>query len=242
MRNGVKVVLGVAAVVLLGGAAAFFSSGNAEPTSDVTAPTLPTTSDPTTAPEGDGATSTTVSTPAGPADFELTDETVAVFELDEELGGRPTHVVGTSDTVLGRIRLDPADLAATEIGTILVNARAFTTDEALRNRAIRGVILDTDAFEFIEFEPTSITGLEGSAEVGEELAFAVTGDLTIRDVTAPVTFDVSATLVSDDRIEGTAEATVLRSDFDIRIPSVPRVANVSDEVALRLEFAAVPAG
>jgi polyisoprenoid-binding protein YceI len=238
MRNGVKVVLGVAVVAVLGGAAVFFGSGNAEPTADVTAPTIPGTTEPApTASSGDGGQATPA---AGPTEFELTDETVAVFELDEELGGTPTLVVGTSDTVLGRISLDPADLSATEIGTILVNARAFTTDESLRNRAIRGVILDTDAFEFVEFAPTGIEGLDGAAAVGDGLAFTVTGDLTVRDVTREAVFDVTATLVADDRIEGVATTTVLRSDYGIAIPSVPRVANVSDEVALRLEFVASP--
>jgi polyisoprenoid-binding protein YceI len=40
-------------------------------------------------------------------------------------------------------------------------------------------------------------------------------------------------------IEGSAEGTVLREDFGIGIPSVPGVAEVSEEVLIRLEFVAI---
>jgi hypothetical protein len=40
---------------------------------------------------------------------------------------------------------------------------------------------------------------------------------------------------------GSAEATVLRSDFQLTIPNAPGVANVSDEVQLSLDFEAAPA-
>ncbi len=69
----------------------------------------------------------------------------------------------------------------------------------------------------------------------------MTGDLKIRDMVNAVTFDVSVTLVADNRLEGTATTVVLRSDYDLRIPSVPSVANVTDEVTLTLNFVAEPA-
>ena len=45
-------------------------------------------------------------------------------------------------------------------------------------------------------------------------------------------------VVSEDRIEGSGSAVVLRSDFGLQIPSVPNVANVSDEVILEIDFVA----
>ena len=104
------------------------------------------------------------------------------------------------------------------------------------------MILDSgnDEFELITFEPTSIEGLSGAIAEGEELDFQVTGDLTVRGATAPVTFDVTASLTGGS-LQGTAVATISRADFGIGIPSVPSVANVSDEVLIRLEFVAEPA-
>ena len=69
--------------------------------------------------------------------------------------------------------------------------------------------------------------------------FNVTGDLTVRDITQEITFQVTVTPVSETRLEGVAKATVLRSDYELNIPSVPNVANVSDEVRLEIEFVAL---
>jgi polyisoprenoid-binding protein YceI len=53
-----------------------------------------------------------------------------------------------------------------------------------------------------------------------------------------VTFDVTAQAVSNNQISGTATATIQRSDFNLQIPSVPRVANVGEQVALQIDFVA----
>jgi polyisoprenoid-binding protein YceI len=237
MKRNVLALMAVAAVAVLGGAAWFFTQGDAEPTTEATAPPIEATETTVTS----GAADTAVAadpTDAAPTTFELTGESTATFRIDEELRGSPTTVVGTSNIVLGQIQIDRADLSNSRIGEILINARAFETDASLRNRAIRGPILDTEAFEFISFNPTSIEGLEGSAGVGDELSFTVSGDLTIRDVTQPVTFDVTATLTSDTSISGSASTVVERGPFELVIPSVPTVANVSEEVPLELDFVA----
>lgn len=234
-----RVAIGAVVLVAIG-LVWFYSQGSAEPTADVTAPPVETTAaeSPTTAPT-DSTQPPGTTVPTGV--FELTGESTATFELDEELRGSPRHVVGTSSMVLGQIVFDPADLSSAAIGTILVNARDFTTDAGNRDRAVRGPILDTAVHEFIEFTPTSLDGLPDSVSIGESIDFQVSGDLKIRDIVNPVTFDVSVALVSERRIEGTAITVVLRSDFDLRIPSVPSVANVTDEVTLTLDFVAEPA-
>ena len=185
-----------------------------------------------------GETTTRSSTSVVPTTFELTDATTATFRIDEELRGTPTNVVGTSNIVVGQIQIDRENLADSQVGEILINARAFETDSALRNRAIRGPILDTEVFEFISFQPSSIEGLEGTVEVGDELTFTISGELTIRDTTQPVTFDVTATLTSDSAIEGTASTVVERGPFELTIPSVRSVANVSESVPIELSFVA----
>ena len=160
------------------------------------------------------------------------------FELDEDLRGQRTTVVGGSDQVAGEIGLYLDDLSTAEVGVIRINARTLTTDNNFRNRAIQNEILDTGAYEFITFTPTAINGLPASAEVGQEVRFTVEGELTIRDVTQSVTFDVVATAVSAEELMGTARATVSREAFGLTIPEVPNVANVEDEVDLYLDFVA----
>ena len=59
-----------------------------------------------------------------------------------------------------------------------------------------------------------------------------------RDITQPVTFEVTATVDALNQLSGTAVTTVQRADYDLNIPSVPQVADVSEEVRVELDFVA----
>jgi polyisoprenoid-binding protein YceI len=168
------------------------------------------------------------------------DESEARFKIDEVLNGSPNTVVGTTNQVAGEILINIDDPPATQVGTIQVNARTLSTDNSFRNRAIANTILETGTYEFITFTPSEVIGFPESPVLGETISFQIIGNLTVRDVTNEVVFDVSATPVSESRLEGSASTTILRSDYGLKIPSVPRVADVSEEVILFLDFVAVP--
>ncbi|GAB4161502.1 MAG: YceI family protein [Candidatus Promineifilaceae bacterium] len=160
------------------------------------------------------------------------------FTLEEDLRGVRTVVVGTTNQVAGQIAVNLDDLTTAQVGVITINARTLLTDNNFRNNAIRNRILNTDQYEFITFTPTQIVGLPASAAMGEEIAFQIVGELTIRDITNPVTFDVTATAASPTQLVGTATATVTRAAYKLVIPSVPDVGNVTDEVQLTIDFVA----
>ena len=212
-----------------------------------TVPTVPTAPPTTAPPIATIVTATTIPSPT-PALVEVQavafqidpTQSQATFTLNEELLGAPTTVQGATSEVSGVISITQSDLGKTEIGTIRINARDLRTDEEMRNRAIRTFILQSeqDQFQFITFEPAKIVGLPTSVKLGEAATFKVAGSLKIRDIAKPVTFDVTVTAKSDSELEGDATATVKRSDFDLNIPNVPGVANVSDEVAVEFKFIA----
>lgn len=160
------------------------------------------------------------------------------FELDEDLRGERNTVVGTTNQVSGEIAVNPENIQESRVGTILINARTLLTDNDFRNRAIQNQILDTGDYEFITFEPTELTGLPSTGSIGEEIGFSITGDLTIRDITQSVTFEITVTVVSETQMVGSASATINRSDFGLTIPSVRNVANVEEEVELYIDFVA----
>ncbi len=166
----------------------------------------------------------------------------ARFLIDEVLLGADKTVVGVTSLITGTLRVDPANPTAAEIGPIEINARDLTTDSSRRNRSIQREILLSalDANKFITFLPTAIEGIPEAIAVGEPFEFRVTGDLTVRGVTQPVTFAMTVTPNSPTEIQGSGRATVLHEDFGIRIPNVPIVANVADEVRLEIDFVAVP--
>ncbi|MCX6017454.1 MAG: YceI family protein [Chloroflexi bacterium] len=167
---------------------------------------------------------------------------IARFTLNEKLMGNPVTVVGETAGVEGEISLDASAPTQTKVGILKIDARGLKTDSNRRDGAIARFILQStqDAYQFITFTPKSIEGLPAVAEIGKPVMFKVVGDLTVRDVRAPVTFEVNATLKSADELVGVAKAQVLRSTFKLEIPSVPSVAEVTDEVALELEFVAAP--
>lgn len=164
------------------------------------------------------------------------------FTLTEDLFGKPNTVVGKTNQVAGDIVIDTAKPGNSQIGTIRIDARTLATDSGMRDRMIRGSILATsqDKYEFVSFAPTAISGLPDTVAAGQSYTFQITGNLTVRDVTKPVTFSTTAKLVGDtsQHLEGSATATVKRTDFNLQIPSVPTVANVSDEVKLEIDFVA----
>ncbi len=160
--------------------------------------------------------------------------------LIEDLRGEPVTVVGTTADVTGEVTVDRAKLSQASIGTIRINARTFVTDSEQRNNAIRRLILKTedDKNEFITFTATSIDGLPTSAEVGKQFPFSATGDLTVSGQTRKITFEGKAMFVSDDEISGAVQTMVHYPDFGISVPKLPFLANVHEDVMLRLDFVA----
>lgn len=219
------IVLGVVGLIAVGAVGyLWLSGGSGQPSTDLTTP------------------ATAVSAAEGTVYVISPEESVASFSIDEVLRGEPQTVIGTTSEVAGQISVDPSDLSIATLSEITVNARTFETDSPLRDRAIRGpLILDsaTDELELIVFSPTAVTAPSGPASLGRPVELTVTGDLTIKETTGPVTFDVSATLVSEERLEGTATAQVQRADFGIGIPDVFGVTGVSEDVTLTFEVVAL---
>ncbi len=220
-----------------------------EPTAEsVAAPTAEPVTEPTGYPVTEPTTAAAAEPTGYPVEapatgeltiFEISQEGSEVrFELDEDLRGSRFTVVGVTNQVAGQVAINYADLSATQVGEIRINARTLATDNNFRNRAIQNEILDTGSFEFITFVPTAVNNLPASAAIGDAVQFTLVGDLTIRDITSEAVFTVDATAVSETEFSGTATAIVNRETYGLQIPSVPNVANVEEEVELYLDFTA----
>lgn len=185
------------------------------------------------------AATTAADTTSSPIIAQIVPEESEVrFIIDEVLNNAPKTVVGTTNQVAGELAVDPNDPTKTRVGTIQVNARTLATDSQFRDRAIKNQILSTDQYEFVTFTPKQIVGLPQNGAVGQRYTFQVIGDLTIRDVTKEVTFDVTATPASETRLEVNATTTIRYADYGITIPQVRQVASVADQVRLEIDFVA----
>lgn len=172
--------------------------------------------------------------------YSLTAGSEARFYINEVLLGQDKTVVGTTTDVTGDIQFSLASPATATVGTITVNARELATDDNRRNNQIKNRILESssDEFQYIIFEPTSITGLPESVAVSDTFNIQMVGNLTIHGVTREETFEVAVTVVSETELQGLGSTTILHENYELSIPRVPMVASVEDEVKLEIAFTA----
>jgi polyisoprenoid-binding protein YceI len=232
-----QIVLAAAVLVLILVACSPSALATSAPTQPIQGLPASTVAPPAT--EGSPATSEPASGSSDLILFVIQPEaSQAQFQIDEILAGSPNTVIGTTSKVAGEIHLDPAHPDASQVGPITVETSTLVTDNSFRNRAIGNFILQSGAYPLATFTPTALAGMPASVAVGETFKFTLIGDLTLRDITKPVTFEVTVTAEAADRISGKATATVQRSDFALTIPSVPQVAGVSEDVLLEFSFTA----
>ena len=173
--------------------------------------------------------------------FQLVEGTEARFLIDERLSGRDTTAVGVTPLVTGTVQFDRDDPGTASVSTITIDARDLNSGRSQRDRAVVSRILQAnrDQYRYITFEPTAIAGMPSLVQVGDTIELQITGILRIRNSKNEVVFDTTVTVVSETRLKGQASTTVLWRDYGLRIPSVPLVSWVADEVILQLAFTAV---
>ncbi len=160
---------------------------------------------------------------------------LATYEIDETLSGKPKHVVGTTTQIAGDVAFTGPQI---DFGEIKIDARTFVTDSEKRDNALNRFILNTgkEGNEYIIFKPIS-TDYSGSATETGEMAMNVKGDLIISGVTQLAEFSVTMKF-EGDKLVGTAKTTIKRSDYGIKIPELDFLANVSDNVTLTVKVTA----
>jgi len=169
-----------------------------------------------------------------PSESEVSYEVGEVF-LDQD--NAFNLAVGVTSEVNGEILVDRNNPQNSTIGRISVDVSQFTSDNQRRDNAIRERFLESAKFPIVEFTPGEIQGLPESYPEGQQITFQVSGDLTVRDVTKPVTFEVSF-VGEGDTITGEATTTILMSDFGFGPISIGGILNTEDEVKVKFVFVA----
>ena len=238
MSKMLKVVIGLVILgAVIGGGFYWYATRPTKAPSEIVTPNQPTTPDtqqPTETPDAMAS-----STTAGVYQIDSSKST-ATFTLGEMLRGSPKVVVGTTDQVSGSLNVDRNNLAAATASAIRINARTFKTDDENRNRAIQRLILKTedDANEYIVWTPTGVMDMPAKIGLNESFSFTMVGTLTIAGVTHEETFGGTARFTSENVLVGSAEAIVNRADYNLVIPSIPFVADVDEQVKLKIELTA----
>ena len=211
----------------------------AEPVATQAPPTEPTATQPQAAPTDVPANQQT----GGMKVFRIVPgESQLKYEVNETFindNNRLNLAVGTSPQVTGDIQIDPAAPSSSTLGAITADISQFQSDSSRRDNALRDRFIESARYPNVTFVAQSIEGLPASYQEGDELALKISGDLTIRDVTKPVTFDVTVKL-EGDTLSGEAVTTILMSDFGFGPISIGGILNTEDEAKVTLTFVARP--
>lgn len=150
-----------------------------------------------------------------------------------------TKVRGAFNDVEGSGRFDPANPAASDL-TVSIKTASIDTRSEDRDGHLRSAdFFDVEKYPTITFASTGI-------EAVSDTDYRITGDLTIKDVTRPVTFDVefAGTAVDpfgNSRLGLEGSTTVSRKEWGLTWNTALEAGGVlvGDKVVLELEISAI---
>jgi len=170
----------------------------------------------------------------------LPEESSASYQIREKFADFAEMVspVGTATGVEGEIQLDMADPPALKSMVVKVDLRGLSTDDPQRDEKLADRWLVTNSYPYATFQVKEVKDGPSSYQEGQAATFILGGDLTIRDVTRPVDFAVTAS-IDGDTLTGEAETRILMSDYGIDPPNLLGFVKVEDEVVVRVKIRAV---
>ena len=162
------------------------------------------------------------------------------YRVTEQLAGfdLPNDAVGKTGAVTGAIVLDSAGRLVAADSRITATVSELASDRSRRDGYVRSRILETDSFPTVTLRPTAMTGLPWPLPASGTASFTLAGDLTIKGVTRPSTWNVMAAF-RGDTISGLAATAFTFAEFGLNQPRVPIVLSVGDTIRLEYDFVMV---
>jgi polyisoprenoid-binding protein YceI len=160
------------------------------------------------------ATDPTVARQGAEGDWTIGAGSLAGYRVKEVLFGQDTEAVGRTSDVTGSMTIDGTTLTA---AAFEVDLTTVTSDESRRDGQFHGRIMDTATYPTASFTLSAPVELASVPAAGAATTVSVTGDLTVRDVTRSVTFDLAATRTADG-IAVNGAIPVVFADYGIADP------------------------
>jgi len=167
------------------------------------------------------------------------EESQASYDVQEQFleQNLPARAVGTTRAVEGELEFNAQGQPTGRVTRFRVDLRTLTSDRPRRDSAIRTRWLESDTYPYADFVSTGVQDVPAAYTEGEEVSFKLIGDLTIRNVTREVTWDVTGRL-QGDIVTGRATTLINMVDFGFDPPSIAGVLTVEDGVTITLDFTA----
>jgi polyisoprenoid-binding protein YceI len=144
-----------------------------------------------------------------------TEQSEVGYRVKEVLFGVDTTAVGRSNQVTGSLTIDGNTVTSTDFS---VDVATITSDEGRRDNQFRGRIMSADEFPTATFSLTEPIELGVDATDGAAVTTNATGELTLRGVTQPVTFEITAKM-ENGLIGVQGSIPVVFADYGIANPS-----------------------
>jgi polyisoprenoid-binding protein YceI len=144
-------------------------------------------------------------------------------------------VIGKTAAVSGQVVLDAKGAVNPTESRIVVDLTGLTTDRERRDGYVQRNTLQTATFPTTTLVVRELRGLRFPLPTSGPVTFTLVGDLTLKDVTKPTTWTVTAT-ASPTGLTGTAKTSFNFDVFGLTKPRVPVVARVDDPITLELDF------
>jgi polyisoprenoid-binding protein YceI len=162
------------------------------------------------------------------------------YRVRERLFGKDfdNDAVGVTQSVSGEIAFADDGTVIPEGSKITIDLTGLKSDQERRDRYVQGRILETAKFPTVVFEPTSVRGAPKTLPTSGSTAFSLIGNLTVKGVTKPATWFVSARF-SPTTVTGSASTAFAFTDFSIDKPKVQSVLSVADTIKLEYDFSMV---
>ena len=161
----------------------------------------------------------------------------ARYRVNEVLMGAtlPNDAVGKTSEVTGTILAYPDGRIVKDSSRIVVNLKNLKSDKDRRDGFLQRRTLETEKYPTVEVVPTAIRGFNGALPASGTATFELLADMTMRGVTHPTVWKVSARADGQD-VAGTATTAFTFKDVSLDQPKVPVVLSVADTIKLEYDF------
>ena len=153
----------------------------------------------------------------------------------------PNDAVGETSSVAGSLLVTSDGEILREGSRFVIRLADLESDSDRRDNYLRRNTLATDEYPDAVFVPTGFRELPSPIPTSGEARFLLDGELTIRDVTRPVTWQVGAEFAGG-AVLGRAETTFTFDEMGLTVPRVGSVLSIREDIRLEFDFRLVPMG
>ena len=161
----------------------------------------------------------------------------ARYRVQEVLMGAtlPNDAVGKTSEITGTVLAYADGRIVKDSSKIVVNLKNLKSDKERRDGFLQRRTLETEKYPTLELVPTAIRGFKGPLPASGPVTFELLGDLTMKGVTRPTVWKVTARAEGQD-VAGTATTAFTFKDAGLDQPKVPVVLSVADTIKLEYDF------